>query len=107
MTTPAMYESGLQPERTTLAWRRTVISLLVGSVAAARVLAGGIGTWAVAVAVTGVVLTGLIWSMAAERGRRATRALADGALLPGGGLLLFLSVVVAAAAAVGMWYVFA
>jgi putative membrane protein len=105
MTVPTMFESGLQPERTALAWRRTVISLLLGSVVASRLLAGGIGGWALAVGASGVVLTGLIWFLAAERGRRANRAVTDGEFLPGGGLLLLLSVVVAAAAAVGIVYV--
>src|SRR5690348_11897745 len=105
MSMPTMFESGLQPERTTLAWRRTVISLLVGSVVAARLLAGQLGWWAAAVGVTGLLVTGLIWALSASRGRRVTRALTEGDLLPGGGLLLFLGVVASVAAAVGMLYV--
>jgi uncharacterized membrane protein YidH (DUF202 family) len=107
MTMPAMFDSGLQPERTTLAWRRTAISLLVGSVVAARLLAGGLGWWAIAVGATGLTVAGTVWALAADRGRRATRALAENELMPGGGLLLFLGVFVAVTAAVGVVYVLA
>jgi uncharacterized membrane protein YidH (DUF202 family) len=105
MTVPAMFGSGLQPERTALAWRRTVISLLVGSVVAGRLLAGGLGWWAIVVGAGGLVVSGVVWVLAAKRGRRVARALSDDEPLPGGGLLLVLGVFVATAAAVGMGYV--
>jgi len=100
-----MFSSGLQSERTFLAWRRTALSLLVGSVVSYRVLAQAIGWWSVVVGTLGLVVTGVVWVLARRRSRRSAGALADGELLPGGGLLLFLGVSVALAAVVGLLYV--
>jgi uncharacterized membrane protein YidH (DUF202 family) len=51
-------DPGLQPERTSLAWRRTAMSVLVGSLALAKMLANDLP-------VAGVVLAavGLIWTV--------------------------------------------
>ncbi len=105
MTTPAMFRSGLQPERTFLAWRRTVLALLVGSVVSFRVLAPAIGWWSIPVGTAGLTVTGFVWALAAQRGRRSLRALTNGENLPGSALLLLLSISVSAAAVVGVWYV--
>jgi uncharacterized membrane protein YidH (DUF202 family) len=105
MTTPQMFSSGLQSERTFLAWRRTSLSLLVGAVLSYRVLAQAIGWWSVVVGTVGLVVTGVVWALARRRSRRFERALTDGELLPGGGLLLFLGGSVALAAVVGLLYV--
>jgi uncharacterized membrane protein YidH (DUF202 family) len=105
MTMPEMYRSGLQSERTSLAWRRTALSLLVGSVVSYRVLAPAIGWWSVVIGTVGVVTTIVVWVLARRRSRRSARALAEGVLLPGGGLLLLLGATVALAAVVGLLYV--
>jgi uncharacterized membrane protein YidH (DUF202 family) len=41
--TGPLFDAGLQPERTGLAWRRTAISLAAGSLVAMRILPGGSG----------------------------------------------------------------
>ena len=90
------FDPGLQPERTALAWRRTALSVAVGSLAAGRLLEpllGGVG-WVLAVA---GVASGFGLLLAA--GRRA--ALVDRALAatgdlrtePGAGLLAAAAVV--------------
>jgi Domain of unknown function (DUF202) len=100
-----MFDSGLQPERTALAWRRTVLALLVGSVVSYRVLAPSIGGWSYAIGTLGVALTGVIWVLSGRRGGRAMRVLAQEGRLDGGGLLLLLGVSVAAAALGGVIFV--
>jgi uncharacterized membrane protein YidH (DUF202 family) len=100
---PALFDPGLQPERTLLAWRRTVLSLAVGSLVALRVLPSALGGWAVWPGLVGLVLSGALWGLATRRAAAAYRALRDGSgLLPGGGQLLFLAVVAAAAGALGL-----
>ncbi|WP_020143357.1 DUF202 domain-containing protein [Terracoccus sp. 273MFTsu3.1] len=56
MTSPA--DPGLQAERTSLAWRRTALSVAVGSLVAMRVLPPQLGPLGYAVA-----LLGLLWSV--------------------------------------------
>ena len=55
MTRPA--DEGLQAERTALAWRRTALSVSVGSLASMRVLPDHLGRLAYVVCVAG-----LVWS---------------------------------------------
>ena len=72
------FDPGLQPERTTLAWRRTAQSLAVGSLAGGRVLEATFGGLSWLLAVIGVALAlGLL--LAARR-----RAVAIGRVLGAG-----------------------
>jgi uncharacterized membrane protein YidH (DUF202 family) len=106
VTGSALFDPGLQPERTLLAWRRTVLSLAVGSLVALRLLPPVLGGWAIWPGLAGVVLAGALWVLAGRRAAAAYRALRDGSTaLPGGGQLLFLALVVAAAGGVGLWWV--
>lgn len=49
-------DSGLQPERTELAWRRTLLALTVASVASTRALYPLLGRAAVLIGIAGIVL---------------------------------------------------
>jgi uncharacterized membrane protein YidH (DUF202 family) len=90
MTAPALFDPGLQPERTELAWRRTALSLGTGSVIAARLLPElfGDALWAVPGAV-GVVLAVLLWGLARRRYLAFGHQLRQEVVgrLPGAGLL--------------------
>jgi putative membrane protein len=96
----APVDPGLQVERTALAWRRTGIAVLVGSLIGLRVLAPQLGWGSVVCGVAGSALAAILLWASARRHRRVHAALTDagsGELpgeLPGGALL----VVVAAAA---------
>lgn len=94
-------DSGLQAERTLLAWRRTALSVVVGSLAAARILPAIADPWWAAMAcLEGLTLAGL---MAWRAQRRYENGLACG--VPrgisgnGGGLLLAVAGTSAAIAA--------
>jgi uncharacterized membrane protein YidH (DUF202 family) len=90
-----LFDPGLQPERTALAWRRTGLAVAVGAVAGARLLAPALGAAAVAVAVFGLALAALFLFGATRRARRAQDALLrDGDLAcgPGGRLLAVVSI---------------
>ena len=93
-----LYDPGLQPERTELAWRRTALAIAVGSLLSLRVfplvLPTGAEGWGFAPGVLGVATAALLWIAARRRQRRTTAVLTARAsgLLPGGGLPLVLTV---------------
>lgn len=70
------FDPGLQPERTQLAWRRTALSLAIGSLIAARVLPVifGSGAWVIP-GIMGVTLAGVLWVAGGRRARQVSRAL--------------------------------
>lgn len=89
------FDPGLQPERTSLAWQRTAISLTVGSLVYARVQASYLGVWAWGFALVGVVLGVLVGHRARARYRSTHRTLTAGQLkLPDGLLPLAVAAVV-------------
>lgn len=67
---PVRFDPGLQPERTALSWQRTTLSLLLCSVAGARLLTTVLGGWAVLVGVAGAGATALVAVLARRRGER-------------------------------------
>jgi uncharacterized membrane protein YidH (DUF202 family) len=85
------FDTGLQPERTALAWRRTGLALTVGSLVAFRILPPVLGTWTFAAAGVGFALSVSVLVIAHRRHvtvhRLLTSAETDRVLLPGGGLL--------------------
>ncbi|WP_104118966.1 DUF202 domain-containing protein [Arthrobacter sp. B1805] len=57
-----LYDAGLQPERTALAWRRTALSVGLGALVAARLLPVLLGhpVWA-AIGIAGVMGSAAVW----------------------------------------------
>ncbi|MBF4631438.1 DUF202 domain-containing protein [Clavibacter michiganensis subsp. phaseoli] len=85
-------DPGLQPERTALAWRRTALALVVGSLLGLRVLPTLLGSAGLVVAAAGVIAALTVLATAHRRHRRVHRILTAGsagpgtAALPGGAL---------------------
>jgi putative membrane protein len=101
---PGRWDRGLQPERTVLAWRRSALSLFVGSLVGARVLAAPLGQVAVVLGVLGCLLAAGTWVAASRRGSTVTTELLrrgdlrDG---PGAGLIAVLTAASVLAGVVG------
>jgi hypothetical protein len=101
-----LFDPGLQPERTALAWRRTALSLAVGAVVSFRLLPPVLGVWSLAVSVAGLLLSAAIWILADRRARRVRGALlGSSGPLPGGGLPLLLTLIATSAATLGLIYI--
>lgn len=75
-----LFDPGLQPERTTLSWRRTALSIAVGSLIAMRLLPVWLGgaIW-VMPGVVGLLGAGAVWAISRRRHRLFTAQLRDGA----------------------------
>jgi uncharacterized membrane protein YidH (DUF202 family) len=102
----SLFDPGLQPERTALAWRRTVVALAVGALIALRLLPATLGLWSLAAGFTGVGLAAVIWVLAGRRARKTRDALLGSSEpLPDAALLLLLALVVTGGAALGLLYV--
>jgi hypothetical protein len=88
----ALFDPGLQPERTELSWRRTVLAYGVGSLIAMRVLPAAFGSaWWALLGAAGFLAAAALWVIARRRARRTTGVLLerrDGPL-PGAGPLAF------------------
>ena len=102
MTDQEPWDRALQPERTALAWRRSVLGILIGSLAAIRILPPVVGLWSLSIGVVGVLASTALWGASATRIRRIDRALRAEHPLPGGLLLALLAATVMAAAAAGI-----
>lgn len=91
-----MLDAGLQPERTALAWRRTVLSLMVGGVVALRALPDVLGPWGLVLGVAGTV-AGLLIAVAASRRRTGVASALQGVepVPPAGTLLAAVAMLVA------------
>ncbi|RLK52623.1 DUF202 domain-containing protein [Microbacterium telephonicum] len=98
----SVFDPGLQPERTELAWRRTALALGVGSLVSMRLLPVALGDpWWILAGMTGLVVAALVWVAARRRYRAASAALlrdGDRARMPGAGLLLGMALVTIATA---------
>jgi putative membrane protein len=109
MTSPTrrdqLFDPGLQPERTELAWRRTTLALAIGAIVALRILPPVLGSWSLALVFAGFGFTGLMWILAARRARQTRQTLLQHTSLPhGGGLMLLLALTTATGAALGLAY---
>jgi uncharacterized membrane protein YidH (DUF202 family) len=86
----SVFDPGLQPERTALAWRRTGLALLAGSLGAARILPETLGAWAAILGLVGVLAaTALLYAVHRRYRRHHERLAADGDRSPiAGGRLI-------------------
>ncbi|MCI2238695.1 DUF202 domain-containing protein [Paenibacillus sp. TRM 82003] len=76
-----IFDAGLQPERTALAWRRTALSLVVAGLGAARLLLPQLGAGAVVLGLFTAATGAVVHVLASRRARRTTaRLLASGDL---------------------------
>ncbi|WP_295010365.1 DUF202 domain-containing protein [uncultured Microbacterium sp.] len=86
-----LFDPGLQPERTQLAWRRTCLALAAGSLAAMRLLPHAFGSaWWILGGIAGLIATGALWIGSGRRmgaANDALRAEDEQARMPGGMLL--------------------
>ena len=105
MTHGRLFDAGLQPERTALAWRRTTLTLAVGAILSFRLLAPALHVWSIPVGVAGLLLSAATWILAGRRARRVQAALLSPSNpLPSGGLPLLLTLIVTSAAVLGLLY---
>lgn len=94
-----LFDPGLQPERTALAWRRTGLAVAVGAFLGMRVLAPALGAGAVVVGLLGLALAALLVVGSTRRARRVEVALLqDGCLASGPGGRLVATVCIACTA---------
>lgn len=89
------FDPGLQAERTELAWRRTTLSLAIGSIVAMRILPAILDhpLWVIP-GVLGLVAAGIIWAASRHRYTRvsgATLEHGERAVLPDGRLPLLVA----------------
>ncbi len=97
------YDPGLQPERTSLSWNRTSLSMVVGAVAGLKVLPGLLGGFGVAVAVGLIVAGGTLGLVAHHHADRGLAVLlARNGFLPDGRRLFVVAVVASLVAAVAI-----
>ncbi|WP_337004689.1 MULTISPECIES: DUF202 domain-containing protein [unclassified Microbacterium] len=105
MPAPGLFDPGLQPERTELAWRRTALAIAVGSLVSLRifplVLPPSVAGWGVVPGAIGLVTACVLWFGARRRQLRMTAWLrstlpdaprSPTVLPPGAGMLLALTV---------------
>lgn len=98
-----LFDPGLQPERTGLAWRRTLLTLAVGALLELRLIPPVLGMWSISVGLAGLLVWGVLWRLVSRRALRTQHALkATPELLPDGRLLLGLTLVVAVTSALGL-----
>jgi uncharacterized membrane protein YidH (DUF202 family) len=99
------FDPGLQPERTALAWRRTCLTLLAGSLVAARILPELFGPWAALAGLAGVAGSGALLATVQRRYRRHHTGLhrdGDRSPVADGRLIACLAALAFAAAAVSL-----
>jgi uncharacterized membrane protein YidH (DUF202 family) len=80
-TPKPLFDSGLQPERTALAWRRTALSMGAGGVVALKIFPQLLGPWGYLPAAMALAIAAVIFVAAQVRYRRDQRV-PVGAALP-------------------------
>ncbi|MEV0866894.1 DUF202 domain-containing protein [Brachybacterium paraconglomeratum] len=93
MSTPTdeLFDPGLQPERTLLAWRRTCLAFGVASLVGMRFTVDALGLLAVVGGILGAGLAVLAYALAATGYRRSHRALQGNGVLDRSGLPMLLA----------------
>ena len=89
--TDELFDPGLQPERTLLAWRRTCLAFGVASLVGMRFTVDALGLLAVVGGILGAGLAGLAYALAATGYRRSHRALQGNGVLERSGLPMLLA----------------
>lgn len=85
------FDTGLQVERTLLAWRRTCLALAIGNAVAIRYLFEALGPAAAVIGIVGLVLSGVAGRLCSIRYRRTHAGLiTDDRIIPDGTLPLLL-----------------
>ncbi|WP_219819747.1 DUF202 domain-containing protein [Pseudoclavibacter sp. RFBB5] len=102
-----LFDPGLQPERTALAWQRTILSLAVASTACVRVGGAALGVDAALLGLLSVLsVVACLYSLSRSRYRRVCRELCEENRLGRGGMGIAMAalalVVVALLAAVAV-----
>lgn len=85
MTADGVFDIGLQPERTLLAWRRTCLALGVAGAIGARLTVGELGAAGIFVGLLAVALALVGYVAAFVRYRAGHRALMQARRLPAAG----------------------
>lgn len=89
--TDELFDPGLQPERTLLAWRRTCLAFGVASLVGMRFTVDPLGLLAVVGGILGAGLAVLAYALAATGYRRSHRALQGNGVLERSGLPMLLA----------------
>jgi uncharacterized membrane protein YidH (DUF202 family) len=101
-----IFDPGMQPERTALAWRRTALAMGVGSIVSLRVFPLALGPWALLPTAIAVVIAVVVFVFAQARYRRNHRALTgdrepgSAVELAGGGMVALVALATLAFAAI-------
>lgn len=96
------FDSGLQSERTLLAWQRTCLALAIGNALAIRYLADALGHLAAVIGIIGLALSAAAWVSVSMRYRRTEAASPrHGSLVASGRLPLLMAGSVVAAGVAG------
>lgn len=111
MNERALFDSGLQPERTELAWRRTALAVAIGSLLSLRVLPLALPApseaWGFAPGILGLLAACALWFAARRRQLRVSAVLTGESSgdAPGGGLLAALTVLGSAVGVIAVVFV--
>lgn len=111
MSDRVLFDPGLQPERTELAWRRTALAIAVGSLVSLRVLPLALPpsgqSWGFVPGLIGLAFACALWLAARRRQLRLSAVLtgASARSAPGGALLFALTLLGAGFGVVALLFV--
>lgn len=75
MNSTDLFDEGLQPERTLLAWQRTLLAVAVGCAVAARLVAPQVGIGGVVASLSGILLVAVTYLAVRRRYARINTSL--------------------------------